>query len=227
MRTFLVNRQIGIARPIPVTTSRGSQQLSRSVVEGFRKAGLMPEPHEPATPPRKPSHVEVDALARCAAHGIVPAGGCPSGCSRRFLSAVYADDDDVPQVRNCTGQFQVVPKAAESDDGAGELALPEEEVRATLRRILSHCPAGSKKPLARLCGYRGEWALHSLRGVAKGRAMLPEAVRYRLSPILRQIMQGQLVPTRTGQLHTAGRPSMTWARADSAAAQHSRVSFTP
>ena len=37
--------------------------------------------------------------------------------------------------------------------------MSDDQIRAAARRILSHCPTGTKKPLALACGFKGEWAL--------------------------------------------------------------------
>ena len=90
--------------------------------------------------------------------------------------------------------------------------MTETQVRTNLWRLFSHLPTGSKAPLSRLCGYRGPWALQTFRGVAKGRAMLPETGRRRISRVLRQIERGELVLVKTAQLSHAGRPVYVWER---------------
>jgi hypothetical protein len=226
MRTLLINRPIGQYRQVPVTSPGGSGQLPSWLVERYRADGLLAPLPRPSAPPPEPPHVEISAYARCQMHGLLPAARCPYGCSRRFLEPVYNDDPDLPPVQKRGGEYQLVPKAIESEVDVGNPVMSDAEIRAKLARILSHCPMGSKKPLARACGYRGKWALHTLRGVAKGRAMLLDAVRVRISPVLRRVMRGELVPVRTGQLHTAGRPSVSW-RPVEAVGHHNRVPFKP
>ncbi len=131
-------------------------------------------------------------------------------------------------------RFAAVEHPPESDvalDRARESAaeshpdelLTESEVRAKLRDVLSHLPFGSKKPLARLCGYRGRWSLHTLKGVAKDRAMLPEACRIRLSRTLNQFLRGEWILVKTGMRTANGCPSHEWLHHQSVEAQHDRV----
>jgi len=77
--------------------------------------------------------------------------------------------------------------------------MSDDQIRAAARRILSHCPTGTKKPLALACGFKGEWALHTLRGIAKGRAKLVDATRRRLCDTLGRVLSGELVPVTTGR----------------------------
>jgi hypothetical protein len=108
-------------------------------------------------------------------------------------------------------------------EGHPDERMTEAEVRAGLGEVLSHLPFGSKKPFARLCGYRGKWGLHALRGVAKGRALLPEACRKRLSRILNEVLRGEWVLIETGMLTTAGKPSHAWRRHESLSSHDKQV----
>ena len=90
--------------------------------------------------------------------------------------------------------------------------MTETQIRTELRRLYCHLPTGSKAPLSRLCGYRGPWALHTFRGVAKGRALLPDVCRRRISHVLRQIERGELMMVKTAQLSRTGRPVYDWER---------------
>ncbi len=168
-----------------------------------------------SSPPRQ----VVPGIARCPAHGIVlvPAQGCRSGCAKAFLQPVYSDDADVPSPGSLA--MQRIPALDRARNAAAQghpdERLTEAEVRAHLREVLSRLPQGSKKPFARLCGYRAKWALHTLRGVAKGRAMLPDASRIRLSRLLNELFRGEWLLIETGMLTTAGRPSHAWRRRES------------
>jgi hypothetical protein len=128
--------------------------------------------------------------------------------------------------RDRWGRFVKDPERTVQDEHPDE-AMTEAEVRALLRRVLSHLPKGSKKPFARLCGYRGRWALHSLRGVGKGRTMLPEAARRRLSRTLTEVFRGEWVLIETDQMATAGRCSHAWRRANNLPRSRPGVPFTP
>lgn len=74
--------------------------------------------------------------------------------------------------------------------------MPEQEVRDRLRALYGQSPRGSLGPLARLFGYRSN-PRQSLRTVAKGTGVLPEAMRRRISRVLLQIERGEVVCRET------------------------------
>jgi hypothetical protein len=76
--------------------------------------------------------------------------------------------------------------------------MQADEVRASLQRLLAQAPYGGKRPLALALGFRGRWALHSLRSIARGRGYLFEAVRRRLSHRVQQVERGDLILIATG-----------------------------
>ena len=115
------------------------------VIERAHASGLLAPQAIPSAPP--PKHVLIADRARCKVHGLVLATGCPSGCSRKFQDPVYADDADLPPVKKPSAQYQFVRKSIDPDDGVGELAMTEVELRATLKRVLSHSVRGT-----RVCG---------------------------------------------------------------------------
>jgi hypothetical protein len=243
IKTLILNRTGMTYRPVPVTATRGySQQLSSALVNQWRRDGFLPPaPEITAEPPRILPHEIVPNLRRCRGHGIVQTYRCPSGCSVSFMDPVYTDDADLPvSAKPFDGVAESGVSLRRARDKRGRILperwrvqpathpdelMTETEVREKLRRVLSHLPRGSKKPFARLCGYRGKWALHTLRGVAKGRAMLPEASRMCLSRILNQLFRGEWVLIKTGMLTTAGHPSHAWRRYESLSAQHRQVAI--
>ena len=217
MRTFLIKRPVGAMRAIPVTTLPGTGALPPSLVERYRAAGLLLPISAPET--RKLSAPTMRQVWECLGHGLLSGPRCPSGCSRRFLRCVEvpltaeelqaarrarpaaviraADGTPIPvglPVRDRRGRFlRELGRQGEAEPVHANERMTEAEVRVGLNRLLSHLPRGSKKPLARLCGYTGKWALHSLRGVAKGRAKLPDRCRRRISAALNRIQRGDLV----------------------------------
>jgi hypothetical protein len=173
-----------------------------------------------SSPPRE----VVPALMRCMGHGIVPAQGCPHGCSKSFLRPIHADEADASPGYLLLENIAAVEHPTEiAVTLHPDERMTEAEVRAALRDVLSHIPFGSKKPLARLCGYRGRWSLHTLKGVAKDRAMLPEACRIRLSRTLNQFLRGEWILVKTGMRTADSCPSHEWLHHQSVEAQHDRV----
>jgi len=77
-------------------------------------------------------------------------------------------------------------------------SLPPDEVRAGILQLLAAMPYGARRPTALALGFKGKWALHSVRSIGKGRGHLFEAVRRRLSRRLHQFERGQLVLVPTG-----------------------------
>lgn len=231
MRTVFISRRPGTLRGVPITAGRGhSQALPPRVVAHLRSASLV-APGSPVPDPTRPKTAQSrHALHtwRCTAHGIFRSetGQCPSGCSRVFAEPLWdlgaQPARPVPQATRAVSLL--MPDRDErgrflSDPHTSRAALPHRDetmsatdVRVQLRRLLSHLPRGAARPLARLCGYRGRWCLHSLRGVAKGGALLPEACRRRISRILSQVLRHDLVLIETGRSREAGCPSHAWCR---------------
>jgi hypothetical protein len=247
IKTLMINRSGATYRPIPVTATLGySQQFPPALAARLREINSQPPTQKLAFGRYREI---IPGLARCAGHGIVPAGGCPVGCSKSLLTPIYSDDPNLSAIAKAHPEFFLEPVSDDATENQGSLGrdrdergrfnrdplrvqsienypdeqMPEAEVRSRLRRVLSHLPKGSKRPFARLCGYRGKWALHTLRGVAKGRAMLPEASRRRLSRKLNQLFRGEWILVKTGMRTTAGRPSHAWRHHRSAPVRHERV----
>jgi len=91
--------------------------------------------------------------------------------------------------------------------------MAPDAVRTALRQILAEMPYGGKRPLAKALGFRGRWALHSLRSIARGRGYLFEGMRRRLSRGVQQLQRGDLILVPTGQ-HGAGKRLFTVAAPD-------------
>jgi len=89
--------------------------------------------------------------------------------------------------------------------------MSAEQVRAALRELLARAPHGGKRPLALALGFRGRWALHSLRSIASGRGYLFESMRRRLSRGVQQLQRGDLILVPTGA-HGAGKRLFSIAR---------------
>jgi hypothetical protein len=88
--------------------------------------------------------------------------------------------------------------------------LTEAQCRAGVRKLWHSAPKDTKSQLARLCGYSGRWALHTLRGIVKGRAALPDACRRRISRVLSTIERGHLELAKTLQSQADGKPVCRW-----------------
>src|ERR1700683_2000539 len=138
---------------------------------------------------------------RCIAHGEVrvrvargqfPAR-CPiAGCSRTFLRTW--DGKPLPHAPAMPPSRAVrITRECEPDE-----SLPPDEVRAGILRLLAEMPHGARRPTALALGFKGKWALHSARSIAKGRGHLYEAVRRRLSRRLHQFERGEFVLVPTG-----------------------------
>jgi hypothetical protein len=132
----------------------------------------------------------------CWAHGpfraIVSPGEVPRcirGCSRAFTRMPDGSLPPPPPPRRPAR----VARESEPDE-----RMPADELRAELRRLLTEAPYGGKRPLALALGFRGRWALHSLRSIAVGRGHLYEAVRRRLSRRVHQFKRGEFELVSTG-----------------------------
>jgi hypothetical protein len=212
--TRTINRTPWTLRPVPVTHSN-NMALDPRLAERLRRAT-----NEVPSPPMPPGRTEqvrrtpIQGVWRCSGHGEFrgPAPQCPSGCSPRFVEPVHGTNPFAP--RDEVGHFVPIKVVRAHPVIHPDEALPDAIVRSRLRRVLSHLPKGAKRPLARLCGYRGRWCLHSLRGVAKRSALLPEPCRRRISRVLVMLERGEYALMETGQLRTAGRPSHQWVRQD-------------
>jgi hypothetical protein len=167
---------------------------------------------------------------RCAAHGIILGATCPYGCSAGFVQPANSGDPDIPRhappmamrsppppappppagppkmERSDRGTFLPLPPKPETDDES----MTDDEVRSTLKRILSHLPRGAKRPFAKLCGFGGKWYLHSMKSIAKGEGMLVDARRRKCSRTIRQVMRGEWVLVRTGCTQRDHKPFMEW-----------------
>jgi len=130
---------------------------------------------------------------------------CPRGCSARFVTQA-----DGSQIVVQPPPPPKPPKPVRLPPAPDE-RLPAEAVRAALRQHLAQAPHGGKRPLALALGFRGRWALHSLRSIACGRGYLFEAVRRRLSRAIQQLERGELVLVPTGE-HGAGKRLFSIAR---------------
>jgi hypothetical protein len=217
-------------RDVPHTFTPGfSPAISRHLTERLRASATAGLPE--ASVVDAPRLKVIPGEWICGGHGrfTALAGAettrCPWGCSSRFVRPVVVPANAQQPGRDGQGRYAARPVAAQAT-GTDDETMSDTEVRAVLRRVLSHCPKGSKKPLARLCGYRGKWALHTAKGVAQGRAMLPDACRRRVSRVLRLVIDGEVVLVRTGQLPTAGGSPYAWVRKNSGSSAK-RVDFRP
>ena len=197
--TYVVNRRPDQYRPIRFTGS-ASQALDPRLAAKVKAAyaAYEPPPYIPPIAPILPQDRPIGALET-------------------------ASRDDIPLRRDHRGRFLKRLDAAQTT----RLPMNDDEIRAAAKRILSHCPAGTKKPLALACGFKGEWALHTLRGIAKGRGKLVDATRHRLCDVLGRILRGELIPVTTGQNTDAGYPSHAWERAGTNRALRNRILFAP
>jgi hypothetical protein len=251
--TRFIGRPIGSPRAIPVTATSGhGSALSPRVVGLYREGGMPPPPQ--LLPDRKPEVRGTRREYVCDLHGNIPGDRCLSGCHRAFVHPIEvpltaADlrreqrtpsilDLDISRAaprppggslalpdRDARGRFVPDLCTVHPDDELEDELMPELLVRSELRKLLSHLPRGTKKPLARACGYRGKWALHTLRGVAKGRGLLPDACRRRISRVLNAIQRGELILVQVGPPNPRpGRPSRDWVRR-SAASERRQVAF--
>lgn len=112
--------------------------------------------------------------------------------------------------RDALGRF--APPNLERSAPHPDEQMTDAQVRATVRRALSHCPRGARSPLARLLGWQGRWALNTARAVSKGIAMLPDATRRRVSRRLHELLRGEWTLIETGNSTRTGRPSHEFVR---------------
>jgi hypothetical protein len=160
-----------------------------------------------------------------ASYALLPPFEPPRGAQEEAVAAIEVNDLCEPTIRrDAQGRFL---KRVDAPPTATRFPMTDDEIRAAAKRILSHCPTGTKKPLALACGFRGEWALHTLRGIAKGRGKLVDATRRRLCDVLGRVLRGELVPVETGYSTDAGYPSHAWERAETNRALRNRIPFTP
>lgn len=187
-RALFVNGAPWIYRPIPAVTL-ASPVLSPELVARLKSQGRVANIQQPPLQLAGPARVPLLDRLGC--------GELRQDSHPKFLG------------RDRRGRF-LTPT---SRDGATSTAcaMTDEQIRARLRRLYHVLPKGAKLPLARLCGFRGEWALQSLRGIARGRAWLLPAVGRRIGRLLVGIDAGQIILRRTGQV-SRNRPTFEWAR---------------
>ena len=227
-RTLTINRRYD--RVVPIRrVAMYSQALSPELADRMRR--LQPKQTDPSL------SLEPDfnphGQWRCRHHGdfenftIRGVPKCPHGCGADNLRLVPSEAQEIDEValvgRDAKGRFLPRPELANQPP----CPMTDDQIRAAAKRILSHCPAGTKRPLALACGFKGEWALHTLRGIAKGRGKLVDATRRRLAHTLGMVLAGELVPVSTGQSTDAGCPSHAWEPKNSPRAKRLAVPFSP
>lgn len=122
------------------------------------------------------------------------------------------DDGHLRRPRDVLGRF--VRDAQSEDDPppaspAEEWQL-EQQARRQARDLLTHARRGTKRQLARMLGYRGRWALHTVRQLCKGAGPIPAACRRRIEMAYTAFKRGELVCVETDRLGADGKPLNTW-----------------